>query len=171
MHAFDENEKLLKFETIQAFIAHYMQVRMAFYVKRKAQQMIGLEKETQVLSNKARFISELLDDSLDLRKKKTSVVSALLKERNYAVVDEDLDYKYLVRLPMDSVTEENATKIMQERDRKQSELATLTGTTEQDLWLNELATLRTEYMKKKSTTEKKEKTAEVPKKKLKLAKA
>ena len=65
MHAFDENEKLLKFDTIQAFIAHYMQVRMAFYVKRKAQQIIGLEKETQVLSNKARFISELLDDSLD----------------------------------------------------------------------------------------------------------
>ena len=171
MHAFDENEKLLKFETIQAFIAHYMQVRMAFYVKRKAQQMIGLEKETQVLSNKARFISELLDDSLDLRKKKTSVVSALLKERNYAVVDEDLDYKYLVRLPMDSVTEENATKIMQEKDRKLAELATLKETTEQNLWLNELATLRAEYMKKKNTIEKKEKPAEVPKKKLKLAKA
>jgi len=171
MHAFDENEKLIKFDTIQAFITHYMQVRMAFYVKRKAQQIIGLEKETQVLSNKARFISELLDDSLDLRKKKTSVVSALLKERNYAVVDEDLDYKYLVRLPMDSVTEENATKIMQEKDRKLAELATLKGTTEQDLWLNELATLKTEYVKKKSLIETldKQKTV-VTKKKLKLVK-
>jgi hypothetical protein len=63
------------------------------------------------------------------------------------VVDEDADYKYLVRLPMDSVTEENVTKIMQERDRKNAELETLKQTTETQLWLNELAVLRAEYVK------------------------
>ena len=153
MHAFDENEKLMKFDTIMEFITHFMKVRMAFYVKRKAQQLVNLEQETSVLSNKARFISEHLDDTLDLRKKKTSVVSALLKERNYSVVEGDIDYKYLVRLPMDSVTEENASKIMQERDRKMLELATLKGTSETDLWLNELASLKTEYLKRMRSTE------------------
>ena len=63
------------------------------------------------------------------------------------MVDEDNDYKYLVRLPMDSVTEENINKIMQERDRKNAELLTLKQTTETQLWLNELAVLREEYMK------------------------
>ena len=147
MHAFDENEKLLKFESIQDLIAHYMGLRMAFYVKRKASQIVVLNQETLVLSNKARFISELLDDRLDLRKKKTNVVSALLKERNYSVVDGDADYKYLVKLPMDSVTEENSIRIMNERDRKLAELTELTGTSEQTLWLNELTVLKNEYIK------------------------
>jgi len=147
MHAFDENEKLVKFEKVTDLIDHYMKVRLDFYVKRKAYQLKALEKDANILSNKARFIGELLDNSLDLRKKKTCVVSALLKERDYTVVDEDTDYKYLVRLPMDSVTEENVAKINQERDKKIVELNILKTTTEKQLWLNELLTLKMAYNK------------------------
>jgi len=147
MHVFDEKEKLIKCEKIEVLIERYMQVRMDYYIKRKAYQVIALEKESSILTNKARFISELLEDTLDLRKKKTAEVSALLKARKYQVVDEDTDYKYLVRLPMDSVTAENIEKIMAERDRKNAELASLKSTTETQLWLNELAVLRAEYVK------------------------
>ena len=147
MHIFDEKEKLIKCERAEELIERYMSVRMDYYVKRKAYQVIALEKESSILSNKARFISELLEDTLDLRKKKTAEVSAILKARNYHVVDDDVDYKYLVRLPMDSVTEENVAKIMAERDRKNAELLTLKQTTEKQLWLNELAVLRAEYVK------------------------
>ena len=124
-----------------------MTVRMDYYIKRKAHQVVELEKEALVLTNKARFITELLEDTLDLRKKKTVEVSAILKERQYAVIDEDSDYKYLVRLPMDSVTEENIAKIMAERDAKNAALNKLKSTTETQLWLNELAELRAEYNK------------------------
>jgi len=147
MHAFDENEKLVKFEKVTDLIDHYMKVRLDFYVKRKAYQLKALEKDANILSNKARFIGELLDNTLDLRKKKTCVVSALLKERDYSVVDEDTDYKYLVRLPMDSVTEENVAKINQEKDKKIAELNMLKTTTEKQLWLNELLTLKMAYNK------------------------
>ena len=125
---------------------------MDYYIKRKAYQVVALEKESGILTNKARFITELLEDTLDLRKKKTAEVSAILKARNYHVVDEDTDYKYLVRLPMDSVTAENIEKIMQERDRKNAELQTLKQTTETQLWLNELAILKAEYVKTLSNT-------------------
>ena len=147
MHIFDEKEKLIKCNKVEELVERYMQVRMDYYIKRKAYQVVALEKESSILTNKARFITELLEDTLDLRKKKTAEVSAILKARNYHVVDEDTDYKYLVRLPMDSVTAENIEKIMQERDRKNSELQTLKQTTETQLWLNELAVLRAEYIK------------------------
>ena len=147
MHVFDESEKLIKCAKVEELIAHYFQVRLDYYIKRKAYQVVALEKEACVLSNKARFISELLEDTLDLRKKKTAEVSAILKARNYATIDEDADYKYLVRLPMDSVTAENVEKIMAERDRKNGDLATLKQTTEPQLWLNELAVLREEYLR------------------------
>jgi len=146
MHIFDEKEKLVKCQKVEELIERYMTVRMDYYIKRKAYQVIALEKESSILSNKARFITELLEDTLDLRKKKTAEVSAILKARAYTVVDDDEDYKYLVRLPMDSVTEENIKKIMQERDRKNAELLSLKNTSETQLWLNELAVLRKEYM-------------------------
>ena len=147
MHVFDEEEKLVKFDKVEELIALYMKVRNAYYVKRKAHQVIALEKDACILSNKARFITELLEDTLDLRKKKTVEVSAILKARKYDTIEEDADYKYLVRLPMDSVTEENIAKIMAERDRKNEELAALKATSETQIWLNELATLRKEYVK------------------------
>jgi DNA topoisomerase-2 len=145
MHIFDENEKLIKVDKPEELITRYIQVRLAYYIKRKAHQVCQLEKESRTLSNKARFITELLDDTLDLRKKKTAEVSAILKARAYTIIDEDPDYKYLVRLPMDSVTEENIAKIINERDRKLDELATLKGSSEKQIWLNELALLRKEY--------------------------
>ena len=144
-----------------------MKVRMDYYVKRKAYQVIQLEKESVVLSNKARFITELLEDTLDLRKKKTAEVSALLKARQYDTVDDDADYKYLVRLPMDSVTEENITKIMAERDQKRTELNTLQATTETQIWLNELAVLRAAYVKMAAQATTAPATASVAPKKLK----
>jgi DNA topoisomerase-2 len=147
MHVFDEKEKLIKFDKPEELIAKFVQIRLSYYIKRKAHQVQTLESELKVLSNKARFISELLDDTLDLRKKKTAEVSALLKARKYDVMEEDVDYKYLVRLPMDSVTEENIEKIMKERDLKARELQQLKGTTENQIWLNELALLRAEYVK------------------------
>lgn len=147
MHVFEETEKLVKCNKVEELIQRYMKVRLDYYVKRKAYQILNLEKEACVLSNKARFITELLEDTLDLRKKKTAEVSAIMLARNYAVIDEDADYKYLVRLPMDSVTEENITKIMAERDRKNDELELLKNTTETQLWLHELEILRKEYVK------------------------
>ena len=146
MHAFDENEKLVKFETINELIEHYIKVRMACYVTRKAYQLVELKKEALVLSNKARFISAILDDTLDLRRKKTAVVSEMLKKANYDVVEQDTDYKYLVRMPMDSVTEENVEKILKEKERKLAEVSYLEDTTETQLWLNELDILRKEYV-------------------------
>ena len=170
MHIFDDKEKLVKCAKVEELIERYMAVRHAYYIKRKAYQVIALEKESTILSNKARFISELLEDTLDLRKKKTAEVSAILKARSYAVIEEDEDYKYLVRLPMDSVTDENIKKIMAERDRKNLELHTLVGTTETQLWLNELAVLRTEYVKQMQTQTQTNSSSASEAKKIKVSK-
>ena len=145
MHMFDEHEKLIKYSNVKEIIDHFMKVRMDLYVKRKVYQVDALEKALLILSNKARFITEILDETIDLRKKKTSVVSQMLKDKKYDIIDEDEDYKYLVKLPMDSVTEENVKKILHERDTKQVELKTLKVTTETQMWLNELQKLKEEY--------------------------
>jgi len=146
MHVFDDKEKLIKFDNVETIIEHFMKVRYEFYEKRKKYQIDYLNQNYIMLSNKARFITEILENTLDLRRKKTAEVSSILNDRKYDIIDNDSDYKYLVRLPMDSVTEENIEKILLERDRKQQDLEKLISTSENELWLNELELLRKEYL-------------------------
>ena len=123
-----------------------------------------------ILSNKARFISEVLDNKLDLRRKKREIINKLLKDSNYSIIDEDEDFKYLVRLPMDSVSEENVEKIKKEALNKKKELDMLKSKSIEDIWITELNTLREQYLiyiKKRRTENSVEKKT---KKKLKIKK-
>jgi DNA topoisomerase-2 len=149
MHVFDECEKLKKFNTAEEIADYYIRIRHGVYVVRKAAQLKALREKAKIQSNKARFISEVLEDTLDLRRKKKAEVNTILTESGYDMVDDDDDYKYLVRMPMDSVTEENVEKILQEKKDTLAAISLLEGKTEKQIWLEELAVLREEYVKHK----------------------
>ena len=168
MHVFDENEKLQKYNNVEDIIEHYIGVRYSLYKKRKEYQTDVLKHEMMILSNKARFITEILNDALELRKKKKDEVNKMLLEAKYDIIDDDVDFKYLVRLPMDSVTEENVEKIMKDRDNKQHELSVLQKLSEKDIWLRELKNLETHYGSYKKTRELKNSSVSKKKKKKKL---
>ena len=85
------------------------------------------------------------------KNEKKDVVNGILSKSGYDMVDDDADFKYLVRLPMDSVTEENVERIMKEKETKLSELERLKATTEQRMWLQEIGTLRDAYQMYKKT--------------------
>jgi len=145
IHVFDENEKLRKFAGPKEIIDHFIDVRYSIYVKRKKAQLKQLEKDALKLSNRAKYILETLSSKIDLRGKKNNQVSELLKSREYSIIDDDDKYSYLVKMPMDSVTEENVEKILKERDNKNAEVNILKGTSENQLWLNELDTFMKNY--------------------------
>ena len=146
MHIFDENEKLVKYDTPEEIINHFIKVRYGVYINRKKYMLEQLKRETMLLSNRARFIMENLDDKIDLRKKKNKEVSLLLKQNNYDIIDNDDTYKYLVKMPMDSVTIENVNKHIKDRDDKLKELKILEKTKEMDLWIKELNELKKYYI-------------------------
>ena len=149
MHVFDECEKLKKFNSAEEIADYYIGVRHDVYVARKAAQLESLREKAKIQSNKARFISEVLEDTLDLRRKKKTEVNSILTESGYDMIDDDEDYKYLVRMPMDSVTEENVEKILKEKEDTLAAIALLESKTEKQIWLEELAVLREEYKKYK----------------------
>ena len=138
MHAFDSKEKLKKYDSAEEIIEDFYPVRYEYYEKRKQYQLNELEMELKLLSNKARYIQEILNDTLDLRKKKKDVIIQILSEKNYDMVDEDSEYKYLVKMPMDSVCEENVAKLMKEHGEKAAELEILKNKEIRSIWLEEL---------------------------------
>jgi hypothetical protein len=73
-------------------------------------------------------------------------VFAMLKEKKYNIINDDEDYKYLIKMPMDSVTEENVDKLNKEHSTKQKELSKIEATTIQEMWNNELNDLKDAYL-------------------------
>jgi DNA topoisomerase-2 len=150
MHLFDAEDKLKKYDTVEEIIDDYFVTRLKLYSIRKAYLIDLLERELIVLENKARYIQELLDGTIDLRKKKKEEIVNMLLTKSYAVINEDNDFKYLVRMPMDSVSEENVEKLNREHKDKSDELQLIKEMSEQQMWLKELENLTQEYLKYKA---------------------
>jgi DNA topoisomerase-2 len=151
MHLFDAEDKLKKYEKVEHIIDDYYETRLQLYQTRKEFMIQALEKELLVLSNKAKYIKEILDGSIDLRKKKSDNVFNMLKEKGYDTMESE--YKYLTRMPMDSVTEENVDKLNNEHENKKAELESVKNTTKYQMWLSELEILKEEYLEYKENRE------------------
>jgi DNA topoisomerase-2 len=146
MHLFDADDILQKYEKVTDIIDAYYEVRLKLYQTRKEYMIDSLERELVLLSNKAKYIQENLDGTIDLRKKKKEQVVEMLHTKKYDIIDGDQDYKYLVKMPMDSVTEENVERLNNERGNKEVELETIKSTSINKMWLNELEKLSQEYI-------------------------
>jgi DNA topoisomerase-2 len=145
MNLFNAEDKLTKYDSIDAIIDDYFGIRLGYYNDRKMNLIENLERELLILSNKVRYIQEVLAGTIDLRKKKKQEITNLLQGKKYAMMDEDEEYKYLIRMPMDSVSEENVEKLVTEHSSKSAELICIKNTTIQQMWLKELDILENEY--------------------------
>jgi DNA topoisomerase-2 len=145
MNLFNAEDKLRKYDTVEEIIDDYYDIRLEYYEDRKDNLIDILEKQLLILSNKAKYIQELLNGTIDLRKKKKQEIIDLLNSKDYDVIDEDEEFKYLVRMPMDSVSEENVEKLLKEHESKEVELNIIKETTIQQMWLSELDILENEY--------------------------
>ena len=147
MHLFDSQDQLKKYGNVRDIVRDYHATRLNLYKKRKTHQLAAMSAELLILGNKARYIQELLDGSIDLRRKRGDELVAMLQSKGYTHVEGDEQYKYLLKLPMDSVSEENVQKLLKEKGQKESHHAALQSTSIEQLWLADLAELRAEYVK------------------------
>jgi DNA topoisomerase-2 len=145
MNLFNSEDKLKKYESVEEIIDDYYQIRLEYYEDRKDYLIDALEKQIMILSNKAKYIKEVLDGTIDLRKKKKQEIIDMLQDKEYDIVDDDEEFLYLVRMPMDSVSEENIEKLMKEHHEKLDELERIKATTIEQMWLSELEILEHEY--------------------------
>ena len=79
MYLFNHKEQLKKYECVEDIITDYFPVRWEAYKTRKAYILDGLKATQKLLSNKARYINELLEDTIDLRRKKKEEITMIMK--------------------------------------------------------------------------------------------
>ena len=144
MHLFDAKDKLKKYDNVKEIIDDYYVTRLELYSTRKENMIKLISHELLVLSNKAKYVQEVLNDTIDLRKKTQEQVTDMLLGKGYDQIN--TDYKYLTKMPMDSVTDENVSKLLKEHGNKAAELLRIQSTTVQTMWVTELNVLRAEYI-------------------------
>ena len=71
----------------------------------------------------------------------------MLKQLEYDVIDDDVEYKYLRTMTIDSVEEENVHKLLAEKDKKEKELDMIKKKTVEQMWTDEINALEKEYVK------------------------
>jgi DNA topoisomerase-2 len=140
---FNAESKLKKYESVQEIIDEFYDVRIAVYKKRKDALIVSMQQQLVKLSMRAKYIQDILSGQIDLRRKKTEEVNRMLESMAFTKIEGD--FKYLVKMPMDSVTEENVEKIMREKADLERELNVLIGTSLEQIWLSELGELEKQY--------------------------
>lgn len=150
MHLFNAKEHLEKYDSVQGILSAYYETRLSLYNTRKKYQIDKYNDELKWLTNKAKYIVENLEGTVDLRRKKQEEINQLLDEKQYD--RSDGNFKYLTKMPMDSVTEENVEKLLKEKGNKEQELAMLEAKPITAIWTEELDQLLTEYQKTTTKT-------------------
>lgn len=143
MHMFDAKLKLHKYDSVEEIIDDFYGVRLNMYQKRKDYLVVDMEKKLVKLSNRARYIQMTLEGTVDLRRKTAVQVTELLNGLKFAALDGD--YKYLIKMTMDSVTAENVAAILKEKADTEMQLETLKATALEKMWLSELQMLEVQY--------------------------
>ena len=161
MHMFDSKCRLHKYESVHEIINDFYYVRYGLYEKRKQHLLDLCEKRLIKLTNKAKYIIENLNGNIDLRRKSASQVEELLSSFEFTRIDDS--YKYLTKMPMDSVTEENVENMIKERDDAKEEYIALNNTSIENMWLKELESLEVHYNVYKEHREKIQNNSKVKK--------
>jgi len=143
MHMFDSECKLHKYASVEEIIDDFYGVRKNIYKKRKDAIIQTMHHKLVKLSNRAKYILENISGKIDLRKKTATQVTDLLETMQFDRIDGD--FKYLIKMPMDSVTDENVKNILKEKTDTEMELDILNRTTVEQIWIKELGHLEHEY--------------------------
>ena len=139
MNLFNEEEKLVKYASVQAIVDAFYPVRLAAYEARRTALLAALSLKLVRVSNKVAYIKAVLDGTVDLRGKKHGDITALLGK--CGLVEVDGDYNYLTKMPMDSVSAENVEALTREMKVLKAREAELQGTPAATFWLRELEAL------------------------------
>jgi DNA topoisomerase-2 len=136
----DETGKLRIFDKVEDIVKYFVQIRLGWYEKRKSYMISRLEKEAMVLSNKARFIKDIIDGKLKVNNVPKKTIVLYLQKASYDEVDGS--YNYLLNMPIYSLTKERFDELIKQVEEKKAELEIIKKTESKDMYLTDLETLK-----------------------------
>jgi DNA topoisomerase-2 len=162
MNLYDENNKLKHFNSPEEILTYYYIHRLEYYELRRLHLIRILEQEVMMLSTRARFILDVINEQVRIRNIPKAEVVTQLQTLGYPILvagnlielakatreqREDGNYDFLISMPIYSLTKEKVEDLMKEKEKKTLELEIMGGKTDKILWEEDLRVFETEYKK------------------------
>ena len=139
MYLFDHNHIIKKYDTIFDILDEFYTIRFDYYAKRKDSLINGLLAELAILSNKARFIRYIKNSKINIGQMSNSDLTNKLVEQKFDKIPiTDNEFKYLIDMPIRTITNENAEKLEKECDNVSTHIEEIKGTTIESMWKTDL---------------------------------
>jgi DNA topoisomerase-2 len=127
MHLFHPVSGIKKYSSAEQILADFVEIRVKYYTMRKKHMIESLTQKALVLSNKAKFVRQVVDgDLIIFKRKKSSLEEELM--RKFGAFD------YLLDIKTYQYTEEAIAKLTKESAEALEQLEQLKKTKIVDLW-------------------------------------
>lgn len=150
MWMFDRNSQIHKYESTSDIMEAFYTTRRDFYGKRRAYQLGVLQHELDILKYKVQFLEAVISDDVVVAKQSKAELEATLESKGYpkfhTAEAQSASYKYLLGMPIYTLTTDTLAKLRDQREEKQLALTTLDQTTPEAIWSTDLKAFRKEYV-------------------------
>jgi len=140
MYAFNENYKLLKFDTSYDLIDYFFNIRLLYYDKRKKYLIDKINKEKKILYNRVKFINGVISNKIVINSRTKENVINQLEVLKISTVDNS--YDYLLNMPIYSLTKEKMNELRLLYDTKKSDLLKIKNTDITKMWIKDLKNIK-----------------------------
>jgi len=167
MNLYDENNKLKNFTSPEEILKYYYEHRLHYYELRRMNLIKILDQDLFLLSTRARFILDVINDVVKVRNVPKADIVKRLEELKYPKMVANgvglvgLDkmtakqltdtsygsYDFLIGMPIYNLTKEKVEDLLNEKAELEEKLAILKSKTDKDLWEEDLKLFEAEYKK------------------------
>lgn len=145
MYAFNASGNIKKYDTAFDIVKEFYNIRLGYYIKRKAYILNKLQYDANLLANKIRFIKEVVNETIQVHKMKKIDLEQYLETNMY--LKHENTYDYIIRIPVYNLTIDKVEELENEITKAESEIKDLTAKEPQTIWIDELVEFEKVYEK------------------------
>jgi DNA gyrase/topoisomerase IV subunit B len=127
MHLFDENGAIKKYKSAEDILEEFVGIRLKYNELRKANLLKTYNEELDLISNKMRFLTEIMNEEFLIYKRPKKAITDELEFKKYSKVNSNFDY--LTSLPIYSFTSEKIEDLQNKKDKISEKIKNLEGKT------------------------------------------
>jgi len=143
LHLFTKYGNIKKFDSINQILLEWFEVRIYKYQERKEKQIKIMEDEYLILSQKIKFIIDVIENNIQIMNIKLHLIEEQLTTKNYIKINDN--YNYLLQMPISQLTNEKKEKLESEVAKLNDDIIKLKNTSIINIWYDELNELLTEW--------------------------
>lgn len=152
MVLFNSDNKITKYGDVLDIIIEFCKIRYNYYIKRKNFLLDKYNYELKILTNKKRFLTDIMNEDIRLFKlhngkrtsrSKSDLVDDLIKKKYYKI---NKGFEYLLTLQFNFITEGKIIELIKTINKIKNIIHQLQNTTINQLWLNDLEEFEENYI-------------------------